>query len=255
MAWGAMGGIGAALTNLSANMAEMDKAKLRDKLEADREVARETREAAKLKRTTSYRKLTNGKWQAYNADDELLRETAATPEEIAKAKQEADMAALDLRNKQATTETSETELTWAREDRNLLSPEQRALSAKIKAGLELSAAEKEQARRWGLDYAQRDRHHSDDVKLRKAGLEGKISGASGSSPVDPVQDLRKQLGAQLGQMQTEYGLSVADMNNAIMGTYQEALKTSRSTGKSPSEWMNGTVFIDNLNRYLQARSK
>ena len=36
MAWGAMGGIGEALTNLSANMAEMDKAKLRDKLEADR---------------------------------------------------------------------------------------------------------------------------------------------------------------------------------------------------------------------------
>lgn len=175
MAWGAMGGIGAALTNLSANMAEMDKAKLRDKLEADREVAREAREAAKLKRTTSYRKLTNGKWQSYNADDELLRETAATPEEISKAKQDAEIAELDIRSKRATAATTETELEWAKQDRNLLTPEQRALAAKIKAGLELSAAEKEQARRWGLEYAQRDRHHSENVSARKAGLEGRLS--------------------------------------------------------------------------------
>lgn len=255
MSWGAMGGLGQAFTNMANNMAEMDKAKLRDKLEADREIAREAREAAKLKRTTSYRKLTNGKWQSYNADDEIIRQIDATPEEIAKAKQEADMAALDLRNKRATAETSETELTWAKEDRNLLSPEQRALSAKIKAGLELSAAEKEQARRWGLDYAQKERHHNDDVTLRKAGLEGRISESSGSSPADPVQDLRKELGTQLGQMQTEYGLSVADMNNAIMGAYQEALKTSKSTGKKPSEWLNRTVFLDNLDRYLKARVK
>lgn len=175
MSWGAMGGIGAALTNLSANMAEMDKANLRDKLETDREVARETREAAKLKRTTSYRKLTNGKWQSYNADDELLRETEATPEEITKAKQEAEAAALDIRSKKASTETAETELGWAKEDRNLLTPEQRGLAAKIKAGLALSAAEQEQARRWGLEFNQRERHHSENAKLRRAGLEGRLS--------------------------------------------------------------------------------
>ena len=246
MSWGAMGGIGEALTNLSANMAEMDKAKLRDKLETDREVARETREAAKLKRTTSYRKLTNGKWQSYNADDELLRETAATPEEIAKAKQEADMAALDLRNKQATTETSETGLTWAKEDRTLLSPEQRVLSAKIKAGLELSAAEKEQARRWGLEYAQRDRHHSENVSARRAGLEGRLS--------DTDDGMAQSVEAAVEQAR-DAGLPEAIIqrlrSQAISSPTTKKLPKGGTVNIKPTPEQANIAFIELLNKELQ----
>lgn len=223
MSWGAMGGIGAALTNLSANMAEMDKAKLRDKLETDREVARETREAAKLKRTTSYRKLTNGKWQSYNADDELLRETAATSEEITKAKQDAEIAELDIRSKRATAEATETELAWAKADRNLLTPEQRALAAKIKAGLELSAAEKEQARRWGLEYAQRDRHHSENVSARKAGLEGRLSSKDDGKPTE--------LSAVARQLRQDYDKMVTSLmeDTTVNLTESEAQELARNS--------------------------
>ena len=223
MSWGALGGLGQAFTNMASNMAEMDKAKLRDKLETDRELAREGREAAKLKRTTSYRKLTNGKWQSYNADDELIREIDATPEEIAKAKQEADMAALDLRNKQATTETSETELTWAKEDRNLLSPEQRALSAKIKAGLALSAAEQEQARRWGLEFNQRERHHNDDVKLRRSGLEARLSSKDDGKPTE--------LSAVARQLRQDYDKMVTSLmeDTTVNLTESEAQELARNS--------------------------
>ena len=107
MSWGALGGLGQAFTDMASNKAEMDKAKLRDKLETDREIARETREAAKLKRTTSYRKLTNGKWQSYNADDELIREIDATPEEIAKAQQDAELGNLNIRKERAGVTVAE----------------------------------------------------------------------------------------------------------------------------------------------------
>lgn len=246
MSWGAMGGIGAALTNLSANMAEMDKAKLRDKLETDREIARETREAAKLKSTTSYRKLTNGKWQSYNADDELLRETAATPEEIEKAKQEAEAAALDIRSKKASTETAETQLEWSKTDRNLLTPEERALEAKIKAGLTLSAAEKEQARRWGLEYAQRDRHHSENVSARKAGLEARLSDED-DGMAQSVEEAVKQA-------------RDAGLPEAIIQRLRRQAASSPTTKKLPK---GGTVnikptpeqaniaFIELLNKELQ----
>lgn len=175
MSWGVMGGLGAAFTNIGQQLDENYKTKLRDKLEADREMARENRAEAKAQREVSYRKLTNGKWQSYNKDDKLLREVAATPEEIAKAQQDAELATLDLRGKRASTTTTETELEWAKQDRNLLSPEQRGLAAKIKAGIELSAAEREQARRWGLEFSQRERFHKDNINAR--GLEGRLSGA------------------------------------------------------------------------------
>lgn len=247
MSWGAMGGLGQAFTNMAANMAEMDKAKLRDKLETDREIAREAREAAKLKRTTSYRKLTNGKWQSYNADDELLRETAATPEEIAKAKQEADMAALDLRSKKATTETSETELAWAKEDRNLLNPEQRALSAKIKAGLALSAAEQEQARRWGLEFNQRERHHADDVKLRRSGIEARLSDDTDSGQAESVEAAVKQA--------REAGLPEAIIqrlrNQAASTPVTRNIPKGGTINIKPSPEQANIAFIELLNKELQ----
>lgn len=223
MGWGAMGGLGQALTNVGQQWDEKNKMELRNKLETDREIAREDREAAKLKRTTSYRKLTNGKWQSYNADDELLRETAATPEEIAKAKQDAEIAELDIRGKRATAETTETELTWAKEDRKLLSPEQRALSAKIKAGLELSAAEREQARRWGLEYAQRDRHHSENVSARRAGLEGRLSGTDDGKPTE--------LSAVARQLRQDYDKMVTSLmeDTTVNLTESEAQELARNS--------------------------
>lgn len=111
MAWGAMGGIGAALTSLSANMAEMDKAKLRDKLEADREMARESRAEARTKRTVADRRLENvgGKymWREVNSYGEPIREVEASPEEVKKIQNEAKLSDISVRKGNADATVAE----------------------------------------------------------------------------------------------------------------------------------------------------
>lgn len=113
MAWGAMGGIGEALTNLSANMAEMDKAKLRDKLETDREMARESRAEARTKRTVADRRLENvgGKymWREVNSYGEPIREVEASPEEVQKIQNEAKLSDLTVRKAGAEATVAEVE--------------------------------------------------------------------------------------------------------------------------------------------------
>ena len=113
MSWGAMGGIGAALTNLSANMAEMDKAKLRDKLETDREMARESRAEARTKRTVADRRLekVGGKymWREVNSYGEPIREVEASPEEVKKIQTEAKLSDLTVRKTGADVIVAEVE--------------------------------------------------------------------------------------------------------------------------------------------------
>lgn len=254
MGWGALVGLGQGLSAVGQTFGELSKVQMADKLQADREAAHDARQEAKEKRQVVRRTLSDGKMLGYNNRDELVSSIDATPEEIEKAKQEAkkDKASTDL----AVTQAASAKQTydWASEDRNLLTPEQRGLAAKIHAGIELSAAEKNRADQWQLDYQQRERFHKDDNFYRNKSLEARLDGANpDNGPVDVVQNLRKELGTQLGQMQTQYGLSTADMNNAIQGAYNKALETSRKTGRAPSTWMNGTQFIDILDRYLKER--
>ena len=60
MGWGTMMGLGEAFTNIGRQLDEDNKMKLRDKLETDREVARETREAASRSAVDSSSSLTSG---------------------------------------------------------------------------------------------------------------------------------------------------------------------------------------------------
>lgn len=254
MGWGLFVGLGQGLSAAGQTFGELAKVQMAEKLQADREAARDARQEAKERRQITRRVLSDGKIIGYNNRDEVVSTIDATPEEIAKAQQEADTAAANASLVKAQAKTAEQNLTWETQDRELLTPEQRGIAAKIKAGIELSAAEKERARQWEMDYKQRDRFHNDGVNLRRQGLESRLSGTGDEDkPVDVVQDLRKQLGGQLSAMQAQYNLSTADMNNAIQGAYNDALKTSRRTGRAPSTWLNGTQFIDILDRYLKER--
>lgn len=254
MGWGLFVGLGQGLSAAGQTFGELAKVQMAEKLQADREAARDTRQETKERRQITRRVLSDGKILGYNNRDEVVSTIDATPEEIAKAKQEADTDAANASLAKAQAEAAAQKLTWDKQDRELLTPEQRGIAAKIKADLELSAAEKERARQWELDHNQRNRFHNDDINLRNRGLEARLGGAGDEGkPVDAVQDLRKQLGGQLSAMQAQYNLSTADMNNAIQGAYNDALETSRRTGRKPSTWLNGTQFIDILDRYLQER--
>lgn len=111
MSWGAMGGLGQAFTNMATNMAEMDKAKLRDKLEADREMARESRAEARTKRTVADRRLekVGGKymWREVNSYGEPIREVEASPEEVKKIENEAKLSDINVRKGAAEATTAE----------------------------------------------------------------------------------------------------------------------------------------------------
>lgn len=256
MGWGLFVGLGQGLSAAGQTFGELAKVQMAEKLQADREAARDTRQEAKERRKIVRRVLSDGKILGYNDQDELVSAIDATPEEIAKAKQEADKDAATTSLAQTQAKAAEQNFTWATQDRKLLTPEQRGIEAKIKAGIELSAAEKERARQWEMDYKQRDRFHNEDVNLRNRGLEARLGGAGDDDkPVDVVQNLRKELGEQLSKMQAQYDLSTADMNNAMQGAYNSALETSRRTGRKPSTWLNGTQFIDILDRYLKERYK
>lgn len=254
MGWGLFAGLGQGLSAAGQTFGELAKVQMAEKLQADREAARDARQEAKERRQITRRVLSDGKIIGYNNRDEVVSTIDATPEEIAKAQQEADTGAANASLARTQAKTAEQNLTWATQDRELLTPEQRGIAAKIKAGIELSAAEKERARQWGLEYNQRDRFHNDEVNLMQQGLEARLGGTGDEDkPVDVVQNLRKELGGQLSKMQAEYNLSTADMNNAVQGAYNSALETSRRTGRKPSTWLNGTQFIDILDRYLKER--
>lgn len=113
MSWGAMGGLGQAFSDIAGNMAEMDKAKLRDKLEAERELARETRQEARTKRTVADRRLENvgGKymWREVNSYGEPIREVEASPEEIKKIQNDAKISDLNVRKMGADVTVAEVE--------------------------------------------------------------------------------------------------------------------------------------------------
>lgn len=111
MSWGAMGGLGQAFSNIAGNMAEMDKAKLRDKLEAERELARETRQEARTKRTVADRRLENvgGKymWREVNSYGDPIREVEASPEEVKKIENDAKLSDLTVRKAGADATVAE----------------------------------------------------------------------------------------------------------------------------------------------------
>ena len=113
MSWGAMGGLGQAFSDIAGNMAEMDKAKLRDKLEAERELARESRAEARTKRTVADRRLENvgGKymWREVNSYGEPIREVEASPEEVKKIQNEAKLSDLTVRKAGADVTVAELE--------------------------------------------------------------------------------------------------------------------------------------------------
>lgn len=156
MSWGAMGGLGQAFSNIASNMAEMDKAKLRDKLEAERELAREGRQEDRDKKTVvGQPKLKGDTWEHYNKYGDVVKTRTATLDELKELGNAQRLQAAQTRSAEATASTAETELSWATQDRKLLSPEQRALSAEVKAGLALSAAEQDQSRRGWAELRQR----------------------------------------------------------------------------------------------------
>ena len=111
MSWGAMGGLGQAFSDIAGNMAEMDKAKLRDKLEAERELARETRQEARTKRTVAERRLekVGGKhmWREVNSYGEAIRDTEASPEEVKKIENDAKLSDLTVRKAGADATVAE----------------------------------------------------------------------------------------------------------------------------------------------------
>lgn len=117
MSWGAMGGLGQAFSNIAGNMAEMDKAKLRDKLEAERELARETRQETRTKRTVANRRLENvgGKymWREVNSYGDPIREVEASPEEVKKIQNDSKISDLTVRKTEADVTVAETEATDA----------------------------------------------------------------------------------------------------------------------------------------------
>ncbi len=111
MSWGAMGGLGQAFSDIAGNMAEMDKAKLRDKLEAERELARETRAEARTKRTVADRRLekVGGKymWREVNSYGDPIREVEASPEEVKKIENDAKLSDLSVRKGSAEATVAE----------------------------------------------------------------------------------------------------------------------------------------------------
>ena len=252
MGWGAMGGLGQALTNVGQQWDEKNKMELRNKLEADREMARESRAEARTKRTVADRRLENvgGKymWREVNSYGEPIREVEASPEEVKQIQNEAKLSDLSVRK--GSAEATVAEVTAADAPASVERKIAEHKSGLAKDAESIRASRDASARGWKSLELEGQRN-----AISEKGLAAKLSGADDEASVDVVQDLRKQLGTQIGQLQQEYGLSVSDMNNAIMGAYQEALATSKRTGKKPSEWLNGTVFVDNLNRYLKRRAQ
>ena len=255
MGWGVMGGLGQALTNIGQQWDESNKIALKDKLEADREAAKDAREEARAKREVKDRRLeqlpdgSGYAWREVNRYGDVIRSTPATPDEVQQVQDAAKSRGLDLRIKAAGATTAEVTandapdaVTRTKETHDL---QQRA----GEQGIDASRATVAQGwRRLAIEQ-----QNANTARYR---AEGEVTGAGkGGGGVDVVQDLRRQLGSQLSQMQTQYNLSVNDMNNAIMGTYQEASAESVRKGMKPSEWLNGTSFLDNLDRYLQRRSK
>lgn len=111
MSWGAMGGIGQALMGIGDDMAEDYKTKLRDKLESDRELAREGRAEARTKRTVADRRLENvgGKymWREVNSYGDPIREVEASPEEVKKIQNEAKLSDISVRKGSADATVAE----------------------------------------------------------------------------------------------------------------------------------------------------
>lgn len=111
MGWGAMMGLGEAFTNIGRQLDEDNKMKLRDKLEADREMARESRAEARTKRTVADRRLENvgGKymWREVNSYGEPIREVEASPEEVKKIQNDAKLSDISVRKGSADATVAE----------------------------------------------------------------------------------------------------------------------------------------------------
>lgn len=245
MGWGAMMGLGEAFTNIGRQLDEDNKIKLRDKLESERELAREGRQEARDKKAVvGQPKLKGDTWEHYNKYGDVVKTRTATLDELKELGNAQRLQAAQTRSAEATATTAETELSWATQDRELLSPEQRALSAKIKAGLALSAAEQEQARRWGMDYAQKDRHHKDNVNAR--GIEGRLS--------DPDAGMAQSVEAAVEQAR-DAGLPEAiiqRLRSQATGTpTTKKLPKGGTVNIKPTPEQANIAFIELLNEELQ----
>lgn len=202
MSWGALGGLGQAFTNMASNMAEMDKAKLRDKLEADRELARETRAEARTKRTVADRRLEKvGEkymWREVNSYGEPIREVEASPEEVKKIENEAKLSDLNVRKGTAEATVAEVtaadapaavERTIATHNSNLASAEETRRASRDAS-----------ARGWESLELEKQRN---DISER--GLAGKLTGAKGSN------EKPTELSAVARQLRSDYDKLVTSL--------------------------------------------
>lgn len=199
MSWGAMGGIGQALMGIGDDMAEDYKTKLRDKLESDRELAREGRAEARTKRTVADRRLENvgGKymWREVNSYGDPIREVEASPEEVKKIQNEAKLSDLSVRK--GSAEATVAEVTAADAPAAVERTIENHKSGLAKDTESIRASRDASARGWkGLSLeAERNR-------ISEKGLAAKLSGTSGDAKPTELSAVARQLRQDYDKMVT-----------------------------------------------------
>lgn len=199
MGWGAMMGLGEAFTNIGRQLDEDNKMKLRDKLEADREMAREARAEARTKRTVAERRLENvgGKymWREVNSYGEPIREVEASPEEVKKIQNEAKLSDISVRKGSADATVAEVTAADAPASVERKIAEHR--SGLAKDAESIRASKDASARGWkGLELeGQRN-------AISEKGLAAKLSGKSGDGKPTEISAVARQLRQDYDKMVT-----------------------------------------------------
>ena len=226
MGWGVMGGLGQALTNIGQQWDESNKIALKDKLEADREAAKDAREEARAKREVKDRRLeqlpdgSGYAWREVNRYGDVIRSTPATPDEVQQVQDAAKLRGLDLRIKAAGATTAEVTANDA-PDAVTRTKETHDLQLRTgEQGIEASRATVAQGWR-RLDIDQQNANTS------RRGVEGRLTGDTPSKPVE-LSDAALALVNKYKDYNTAFpDLTQADFYDAA----NQALKLGASMNK------------------------
>lgn len=247
MAWGAMGGLGEGLGQVGQLLGDIAKTKMAEKLDRQREEARDAREQRRYDPSQDSYEVRGGAGEELwykirrNKAGEVIGQDLAPKNIIEQMKAEADskkragelqgLQIQSIRDKSARDAIVNAQ---ADADRALLSDEERAKAARIAADLAPGAK------------AQLQANTSLQTAMTRAG--GRTSRDEEPLSDSPILAAKERYASEIKSMMKEYGLSDSQMDDAIGKAQSQLIASAKANGTSIKD-VSGDKFI----RWLRAQ--